>query len=158
MSVSLRAAVPSDEVEQPRPAAVVMAEWHRAVSAEIERLSGAPAGTNLSGPSSDYQSLDLAIGLSADQVVALGPSLKLRAELRARYDHEFLDTHPTLDASISGNSFAVEGASAGSDFGLVGTTLEFIDPGGLSTFLGYDFRGNTKLQEHNVSVGLLIHF
>ncbi len=120
--------------------------------------SGAPVGTNLSGPSSDYQSLDLAIGLSADQVVTLGPSLKLRAELRARYDHEFLDTHPTLDASIGGNPFSVEGASTGRDFGLVGTTIEFIDSGGLSTFLGYDFRGNTKLQEHNLSLGLLIHF
>ena len=35
VSVSLRAATPSDEVEQPPPAAVVLAEWHQAESAEV---------------------------------------------------------------------------------------------------------------------------
>ena len=94
----------------------------------------------------------------ADQTIELGPSLKLRTELRARYNHEFLETNPKLRATISGNSFEVEGVSSGTDFGLIGVSLEFIDPGGLSTFVGYDFRGNTKLQEHDVSAGLLFRF
>ena len=45
-----------------------------------------------------------------------------------------------------------------SSTGLVGVSLEFVDRNNLSTFVGYDLRANSKLLEHNVSLGVLIYF
>ncbi|MFP6579895.1 MAG: autotransporter outer membrane beta-barrel domain-containing protein, partial [Myxococcota bacterium] len=120
--------------------------------------SGAPAGANLSVDSGSYQSLELGPGLLADQVIDLGPGFKLRAELRARYTHEFLDTNPKLDASISGSAFEVQGKSPGRHVGLLGASLEFIDRGGVTTYLSYDFRGNTDMLEHTASAGIQVRF
>jgi outer membrane autotransporter protein len=120
--------------------------------------SGGPTGANLSVDSQSYQSLDLAVGATIDQVIDLGPRLRLRTELRARYDHEFLDTNPKLNARISGQPFEVAGVSVGRDIGLVGLGVEFIDAGGLSTFLGYDARFNTEFVEHNATIGILVRF
>ena len=120
--------------------------------------SGAPAGANLAVDSGSYQSLDLAFGVMLDQAYELSPTLQLRAELRLRYDHEFLDTNPKFDARISGQPFGIEGVSVGRDIGLAGLSLEFIDAGGLSTFLSFDARANTEFVEYNGSAGILFRF
>ena len=70
----------------------------------------------------------------------------------------FLDTNPKLNARISGQPFEVAGVSIGRDIGLVGLGVEFIDAGGLSTFLGYDARFNTEFVEHNATIGILVRF
>ena len=122
--------------------------------------SGAGRSIDLAVIDEVYQSLNLSAGATLDQVFELGPELKLRAEIRARYEYEFLDTNPELKAEFvgSGQGFAVEGVSTGRNVALVGAAIEFIDAGGLSTFLSYDARVNGEFLENTVTLGILVEF
>jgi fibronectin-binding autotransporter adhesin len=122
--------------------------------------SGAGPSIDLAVTDEVYQSLNLSAGATLDQVFELGPELKLRAEIRARYEYEFLDTNPELKAEFvgSGQGFAVEGVSTGRNVALVGAAIEFIDAGGLSTFLSYDARVNGEFLENTVTLGILVEF
>ena len=122
--------------------------------------SGADPSVTLSVFEQVYQSLNLSAGTTLDQVFELGPELKLRAEIRARYEYEFLDTNPRMQAIFltSRQGFTVEGASTGRNVALVGASIEFIDAGGLSTFLNYDARVNGEFLENTVSLGILVEF
>ena len=122
--------------------------------------SGADPSVTLSVFEQVYQSLNLSAGTTLDQVFELGPKLKLRAEIRARYEYEFLDTNPRMQAIFvtSRQGFTVEGASTGRNVALVGASIEFIDAGGLSTFLNYDARVNGEFLENTVSLGILVEF
>ena len=122
--------------------------------------SGAGPSIDLAVIDEVYQSLNLSAGATLDQVFELGPELKLRAEIRARYEYEFLDTNPELKAEFvgSGQGFAVEGVSTGRNVALVGAAIEFIDAGGLSTFLSYDARVNGEFLENTVTLGILVEF
>ena len=122
--------------------------------------SGADPSVTLSVFEQVYQSLNLSAGTTLDQVFELGPELKLRTEIRARYEYEFLDTNPRMQAIFltSQQGFTVEGASTGRNVALVGASIEFIDAGGLSTFLNYDARVNGEFLENTVSLGILVEF
>jgi outer membrane autotransporter protein len=105
-----------------------------------------------------HNSLTSGIGVVLDHLRELSPHLRLRGELRLRYDHEFLDHAPTMRATFDSQFFEVKGASVGRDTGLVGIGFEFLDRNDLSTFVGYDLRINSQLLEHNVNLGILFRF
>jgi outer membrane autotransporter protein len=92
----------------------------------------------------------------------------LMPEVRAFWEHEFLDETGSFDARFTGApgaaAFAIEGAEVASDAAVLGAGLTVMlpetlrVPGNMSLFADYDARLGSGQTEHAASGGLMVRW
>ena len=82
-------------------------------------------------------------------------------ELRAGWNHEFLDTSQTIVTTligVPGSLTSTTGIKFGRDSALIGAGLSMELSPDAKVFVDYDGRLGSRLQEHSISGGLRVKF
>ncbi|HEX8295574.1 MAG TPA: autotransporter domain-containing protein [Chthoniobacteraceae bacterium] len=118
---------------------------------------GAPGALRVDAQSQD--SLKSALGLKASYTKKVG-RVVLRPEIRAQWQHEFLDHQSSIDAGFSSrNSFTSRGPETGRDGLLVDAGISAQLTSGLSIFAFYAGElGRENFTVHSVTGGLSLSF
>jgi outer membrane autotransporter protein len=106
-------------------------------------------------------SLSTTLGLRASTSIDLGSHGTLVPEVRAGWQHEFLDASQTLTAQLAGTAaspFAVVGTSFGRDSAVVGVGVSHEFAPGASFFVDYDGQFTGGFNQNSGSVGIKVKF
>jgi hypothetical protein len=106
-------------------------------------------------------SLTTTLGLRASTSIDLGSHGTLVPEVRAGWQHEFLDASQTLTAQLVGTAaspFAVVGTSFGRDSAVVGVGVSHEFAPGASFFMDYDDQFTGGFNQNSGSVGIRVKF
>ena len=109
----------------------------------------------------DGSSLSTTIGLRASTRIDLGSHGTLVPEVRAGWQHEFLDQSQTLTAQLAGTAaspFTVVGPRFGRESALVGIGVSHEFEPGASFFLDYDGRFTGGFNQNSASAGIKVKF
>jgi outer membrane autotransporter protein len=124
--------------------------------------SGAFGGNNygLSVHSVDMDSFRSAVGVRLAAKFGEKDDVQFIPELRAGWEHEFMDKTADVNASFIGGSgdFVVRGVELGADSGVLGAGLTVWFDKSIQGFVNYDARMNERLSSHTVSGGLSYSF
>ena len=111
---------------------------------------------NLAVDDNDVDSLTSSLGFAIGGDFDLG-GMKLSPELRAAWQHEFLDSEEDITASFvaaPGSSFTAVGSDFGADAGLVGAGVTLEVSTGVEAFVDYNGRFSGGYAANAVSGGL----
>jgi outer membrane autotransporter protein len=107
------------------------------------------------------QSLTTTLGLRASTSIDLGSHGTLVPEVRAGWQHEFLDASQPLTAQLVGTAaspFTVVGTSFGRDSAVVGVGVSHEFAPGASFFMDYDGQFTGGFNQNSGSVGIKVKF
>jgi outer membrane autotransporter protein len=115
------------------------------------------AGVNgLSVHSVDMDSLRSVVGVRLAATFGEKGDVQFVPELRASWEHEFMNKTADLNARFIGGSgdFNVRGVELGADSGVLGAGLTVSFNKSIQGFVNYDARMNERLNSHTISGGL----
>ncbi len=119
------------------------------------------AGPNgLSGQNLEYDSLRSLVGLRLAAQFGKPKGPKFVPEVRARWEHEFLDQNASFDARFigGGGSFVTRGVQLGRESVVVGAGLAVVFSQDVSAYVDYDAHFNDQLTAHAVSGGVSVRW
>jgi subtilase-type serine protease len=110
----------------------------------------------LSVHSVDMDSFRSAVGVRLAAKFGEKDDVQFIPELRAGWEHEFLDRTADVNASFIGGSgdFVVRGVELGADSGVLGAGLTVWFNKAIQGFVNYDARMNERISSHTISGGL----
>jgi outer membrane autotransporter protein len=115
------------------------------------------AGVNgLSVHSVDMDSFRTALGVRLAAKFGEKDAVQFVPELRAGWEHEFMDRTADLNARFIGGSgdFNVRGVELGADSGVLGAGLTVSFNKSIQGFVNFDARMNERLSSHTISGGV----
>jgi outer membrane autotransporter protein len=104
----------------------------------------------------DMDSFRSAVGVRLAAKFGEKDDVQFIPELRAGWEHEFLDRTADVNASFIGGSgdFVVRGVELGADSGVLGAGLTVWFNKAIQGFVNYDARMNERISSHTISGGL----
>jgi outer membrane protein OmpA-like peptidoglycan-associated protein len=109
----------------------------------------------------DADSLQSALGVRLSTRYRLANGATLTPELRAAWQHEFLDQEQKITSAFAANpggTFSIEGARFSRESAIVGIGLTYAMSPQTKIFADYDFKWNGDYTAHQVSAGIRFSF
>jgi outer membrane autotransporter protein len=120
---------------------------------QFTETGAAPFNLTLKG---DNDSLQTSLGLRASTTFQVGSGW-LTPELRAIWEHEFMDQQQTTTDAFAinpGAQFQIRGPMLSRETGVIGGGLTYTINPSAKVFVDYDFRANSDFTSHQVSAGV----
>ncbi|GAA4255437.1 hypothetical protein GCM10022293_42050 [Azospirillum formosense] len=108
---------------------------------------------NLSADDLSKNAVRSSIGARVWRGFATEGGMKLEPELRARWDHEFLDDAVTSTASLGGAGFTVQSPRTGRDAAVLGAGIAAVLDSSLKFYADYDATLSDNTTAHAVTAG-----
>jgi outer membrane autotransporter protein len=127
---------------------------YTSVGSEAFTETGA-GGMSLKSDGLDADQLSTTIMLRASTSFAVGDGMMLMPELRAGWQHDFLDEPEVTNAFVAApnSPFTVVGSEVSSDSALVGASLTLNVDDAIQVFVDYDGRFGSNDTQHVIGIG-----
>jgi len=122
----------------------------------IDQFTETGAGLENLTVKGDEDSLQTSLGVRASTTFQVGDGW-LTPEVRAAWQHEFLDQQQTITNAFvvnPGTTFQIRGPQFSRESGIIGAGLTYTISPSAKVFVDYDFKANSDFTSHMVSGGV----